>query len=180
MPIRLNLLLFNVSSKPIIPSIVTVLFVSFSIYHLFTRMANSKLMKFIHSHYGLDALSSKFNAEMVNSKSQSAFSSDDIVTTELNKTPIDTRVCLLPESPSELVSGLTNTGNSCFLNSILQVNSQWLSLFILTLLPGTIIITSTSIVFRKVYPIITVIQLTCYAIIIKNASPSIDSRWWYY
>lgn len=73
---------------------------------------------------------SRFNSlsfvTMATFVSRSALSSVDIVTTKLNINlkPIDTQVCLLPPASSDMVSGLTNTGNSCFLNSVLQASQN--------------------------------------------------------
>lgn len=58
--------------------------------------------------------------ESIQLSTRSALPSVQIVTSELNKTnsKVNTQVCLLSNNTS--VSGLVNTGNSCFLNSVLQ------------------------------------------------------------
>jgi hypothetical protein len=56
---------------------------------------------------------------------QSASPSGDSVTSDsIVSEAIDTDVCLLPEISTPMVAGLVNTGNSCYLNSVLQVKKK--------------------------------------------------------
>lgn len=96
------------------------------IYHIIVKLSGSSISKSTRSHLRkslyIDETSQLPFAAMVNTIGRSALSSVDIVTTKLNLKPIDTQVCLLPKVSSDMVSGLTNTGNSCFLNSVLQAS----------------------------------------------------------
>lgn len=60
--------------------------------------------------------------ESIHLTTRSALPSVQKETYEVNKvsSKVDTQVCLVSSNTS--VSGLVNTGNSCFLNSVLQVN----------------------------------------------------------
>lgn len=129
MRISLNILhyvLLNISAvvHSTLPLFGTLLII-YPIYHLITTMSKSTFIGFIQSYLKNDLFSfnnipNESTLEMVNSKYHSSFSSNNDTSTMKLK-PINTQICLLPKSPSELISGLTNTGNSCFLNSILQV-----------------------------------------------------------
>lgn len=98
------------------------------IYHFLTIADKTTLKKFSQSCINLLGLYDVISpySTIINTKDVFYYhtsvlpSADDIVTYELNS-PIDTQVCLLPEYSSAMVAGLINTGNSCFLNSVLQV-----------------------------------------------------------
>lgn len=98
------------------------------IYHFLTIIDKRTLKKFSQSCINLLGLHDVISpySTIVDIKDDFYYhtsalpSAGDVVTDELNS-PIDTQVCLLPEYSNVMVAGLINTGNSCFLNSVLQV-----------------------------------------------------------